>query len=330
MKCLVTGGAGFIGSHIVDRLVELGHEVAVLDSLRSGKEENLNSQVKFFRGDVRDAEFLKSTFSDFLPEVIFHLAAQNDVPTSMENPYEDQDINIVGMMRLMDAARDFGVKKVIYTNTGGAFYGDVEESHLPIKEDEPPLKPTSYYGVSKLCAEYYLRLYGNMYKIPWISLRYSNVYGPRQDGNKEAGVVAIFTTKLLNGEIPTINGDGSHTRDYIYVGDVVEANVKALDYESNTEDDPLDSYTRSGTIARTESPYFNIATGVEVSNLEVFETIAEELGKDIKPNFGLARAGDVLHVTLDPSKAEKILGFKAKIDFKEGVKLTIDYYKSKN
>lgn len=309
MKCLVTGGAGFIGSHIVDRLVEEGHEVAIFDSLRSGKEENINSKAKFFKGDVRDAEFLKSTFAEFSPEVIFHLAAQNDVPTSMENPYEDQDINIVGMMRLMDAARDAGVKKVIYTNTGGAFYGNVQEDHLPIKEDEPPLKPTSYYGVSKLCAEYYLRLYGNMYNIPWISLRYSNVYGPRQDGNKEAGVVAIFTTKLLNGETPTINGDGSHTRDYIYVGDVVEANIKALSYE--------------------KSEYFNIATGVEVSNLEVFETIVGELDKDIKPNFGPERAGDALHVSLDPSKAEKMLGFKAEKDFKEGVKLTVDYYKNR-
>lgn len=309
MNLLVTGGAGFIGSHIIDKLIDLGHEVAVLDSLRSGKEENLNLKAQFYKGDIRDADFLKATFSEFNPEVIFHLAAQNDVPTSMENPYEDQDINIVGMMRLMDAARESGVKKVIYTNTGGAFYGDIQEDHLPIKEDEPPLKPTSYYGVSKLCAEYYLRLYGNLYQIPWISLRYSNVYGPRQDGNKEAGVVAIFTTKLLNGEVPTINGDGSHTRDYIYVGDVVEANVKALDFD--------------------ESDYFNIATGVEVSNLEVFETIASELGKDIKPNFGPERVGDAKHVSLDPSKAERMLGFKAKTDFKEGVKLTVDYYKSK-
>lgn len=310
MKCLVTGGAGFIGSHIVDRLVDLGHEVAVLDSLRSGKEENINPKAKFYKGDIRDAEFLKSTFSAFSPEVIFHLAAQNDVPTSMENPYEDQDINIVGMMRLMDAARDAGVKKMIYTNTGGAFYGDVPEDHLPIKEEEPPLRPTSFYGVSKLCAEYYLRLYGNMYKIPWISLRYSNVYGPRQDGNKEAGVVAIFTTKLLTGEPPIINGDGSHTRDYIYVGDVVEANIKALDYDA----------------VNSEDPYFNIATGVEVSNLEVFETIAREIGTDIKPNFGPERAGDALHVSLDPSKAEKILGFRAETDFKTGVKKTIEYY----
>lgn len=313
MKLLVTGGAGFIGSHIVDRLVELDHEVAILDSLRSGKLENINPKAKFYKGDIRDAEFLKSTFAEFLPEVIFHLAAQNDVPTSMENPYEDQDINIVGMMKLMDAAYELGVKKVIYTNTGGAFYGDVPEEHLPIKEDEPPLLPTSYYGVSKLCAEYYLRLYGNMYKIPWVSLRYSNVYGPRQDGNKEAGVVAIFTTKLLNNETPTINGDGSHTRDYVYVGDVVEANVKALDYDTSGINDP----------------YFNIATGVEVSNLEVFETIAGELGKEIKPNFGPERPGDTKSNSLDPSKAEKLLGWRAEKDFKEGVKLTVEHYRQK-
>lgn len=313
MKLLVTGGAGFIGSHIVDRLVELDHEVAILDSLRSGKQENINPKAEFYKGDIRDAEFLKSTFAEFLPEVIFHLAAQNDVPTSMENPYEDQDINIVGMMNLMEVCRLTKVKKVIYSNTGGAYYGEVPADHMPIKEDEPIYKPTSFYGVSKGAAENYLKLYGNLYGTSWVSLRYSNVYGPRQDGNKEAGVVAIFTTKLLNDETPTINGDGSHTRDYIYVGDVVEANIKALDCNIPAED----------------GPYFNIATGVEVSNLEVFETIAGELGQDIKPNFGPERPGDTKSNSLDPSKAEKLLGWRAEKDFKEGVKLTVEHYRQK-
>ncbi|RJP47235.1 MAG: NAD-dependent epimerase/dehydratase family protein [Armatimonadetes bacterium] len=307
MKMLVTGGAGFIGSHIQDKLVELGHEVAVVDSLRSGKKENLHLQTKFYKVDVRDKEGLKKVFLDFKPEVIFHLAAQNEVPYSMEHPEEDEDMNIRGMVNLMESARAFGVLKVIYSNTGGALYGEVEEKYLPIVEDHPIVNPTSFYGVSKGCAETYLKLYGNLYGIKWVSLRYSNVYGPRQDGNKEAGIVAIFTTKMLKREQPVINGDGRHTRDYIYVGDVVDANVKALEF--------------------TRNDYFNIATGTETSNNEVFTALETQLQTGMKREYGPPRPGDPLRNSLSIEKAKKLLGWEPKVSFSEGIKKTVEYYR---
>ena len=308
MKALVTGGAGFIGSHIQDRLVELGHEVAVLDNLRSGKRENLNSEVKFYEVDITNVEKVRETLVDFSPEVVFHLAAQNEVGYSMEHPYEDQNMNIVGMMNLLEGCRGAGVKKVVYSNTGGALYGEVVDSDLPILEDLPIKRPTSFYGASKLGAETYLKLYGNLYGLNWVSLRYANVYGPRQDGNKEAGIVAIFTSKLLKGEQPVINGDGRHTRDYIYVGDVVEANIKALDFEDND--------------------YFNISTGVETSNKRVFEVIEDSVKSGFAIHYGPERPGDPVRNALSPIKARDVLGWEAKVGFEGGVKKTVEYYKS--
>lgn len=316
MKILVTGGAGFIGSHIQDRLIKLNHKVAVLDNLRSGKKENINEQVlssgnkkfKFYQVDLVDKNSTQKAILDFEPEVIFHLAAQNEVPYSMEYPFEDAKMNIFGMMNLLDAAVKAGTKKIVYSNTGGALYGEAEEKDLPLDEDFKILKPTSFYGASKGCAEWYLKLYGNLYNLTWISLRYSNVYGPRQDGNKEAGVVAIFTSKLLNKEQPTINGNGAHTRDYIYVGDVVDANIFALNHQG--------------------SDYYNISTGVQTSNIEVFQTIEKELKTGVEPLFGPPRPGDPLHNSLSPKKAKK-MGWQPKVKFKDGVKLTIAYYLSK-
>lgn len=307
MKVLVTGGAGFIGSHLVDKLIEFGHEVAIIDNLHSGKKEFLNPKAKFYMTNIVDKDQVETIVKEFSPEAIFHLAAQNEVPYSMEHPLEDLQINIIGTINLLEAAKIAGTKQFIYSNTGGAFYGDVPEEKLPIDEEELILKPTSFYGVSKGSAESYVKLYGNLYKIKWVSLRYSNVYGPRQDGNKEAGVVAIFTQKLLAGEQLIINGDGSHTRDYVYVEDVVEANLKALDFD--------------------RSDYFNISTGVRTSTMEVFETLEEQLKTGLKPNFGPPRSGDALHNSLSPKKAKKFLGWEPKTDFKTGVKLTIEYYK---
>jgi UDP-glucose 4-epimerase len=309
MRTLVTGGAGFIGSHIVDKLIALGHEVLVIDNLRSGKKDNINPKAQFNEVDVCNLSQLDGSIGIYLPEVIFHLAAQNEVPYSMDHPYEDNQINILGMMNLMEVAKKNLVKKVVYSNTGGAYYGEVPEADLPITENHPVYKPTSFYGVSKHAAELYLKLYGSLYNISWVSLRYSNVYGPRQDGNKEAGVVAIFTEKLLKKEIPTINGDGHHTRDYVFVEDVVEANMKALEFGG--------------------SDYFNIATGVGVENNDVFYAIETELKTGLQPEFGPDRPGDARHVTLDPGKAERTLGFKAQTDFKTGVKKTVEYYLSK-
>lgn len=306
MKLLVTGGAGFIGSNLVDKLIELNHEVAVLDNLRSGKKENINSKAEFFQIDICESDKVEEVVSQFKPEVIFHLAAQNEVPYSMTHPLEDQDINIVGTINLLEAARKDNVKKVVYSNTGGAFYGDISEDKLPIKEDELILKPTSFYGVSKQSAEIYLKLYANLYGIIGISLRYSNVYGPRQDGNKEAGVVAIFTEKLLKKEQPKIFGDGTKTRDYVYVGDVVDANILALDLN--------------------QSDYFNISTGVRKSVNEIFETIEGELNTNLKPEFVGDRLGDVEHNSLDPLKAKEILKWEPSLSFEDGIKKTIKFY----
>lgn len=306
MKILITGGAGFIGSHIQDKLIELGHEVGILDNLRSGKKENLNPKSQFFEVDIRHRGSVKEVFQKFPAEAIFHLAAQNEVPYSMDHHYEDQEANIIGMMNLLETAREFGTKKVIYSNTGGALYGEVPDSHLPIVEEEPILRPTSFYGVSKGCAEWYLKLYGYLYDINWVSLRYSNVYGPRQAGNREAGIVAIFTEKLLKKEVPTIFGDGLHTRDYVYVGDVVAANIAALNYSS--------------------SDYFNIATGVETSNNTVFSTLEAKLHTGLQPIYGPDRPGDPRRNSLSPAKAASLLHWSPQVNFDDGVHRTLEFY----
>lgn len=305
MDILVTGGAGFIGSHIVDRLVKEHHKVGVVDNLRSGKKENLNSTADFFEIDVRDGDKLSELFNLFKPQAVFHLAAQNEVPYSMEHPFEDQNTNIVGMMNVCEAAKPHHTK-IIYSDTGGAYYGDVPEKDLPIPEDYPVRFPTSFYGVSKAAAEQYLKLYGHLFQLPWVSLRYANVFGPRQDGNREAGIVAIFTRKLLNKEIPTINGDGEHSRDYVFVDDVVDANLAALSYPQND--------------------YFNIATGVRTSNNTVFAALEAELHTGFTPNYGPDRAGDARHVVLDPSKAKQLLHWSPKTDFASGVRQTVAFY----
>lgn len=308
MKCLITGGAGFIGSHIQDKLIQLGHTVAIVDNLRSGKKENLNPKATFFEVDIRDKDKLNNVFSKFNPEVVFHLAAQNEVPYSMDHPEEDLDINIRGMLNLLECCRVYNTKKVIYSNTGGALYGEVDEKDLPVPEDFNLNHPTSYYGVSKGCAERYLMLYGQIHNLSWVSLRYANVYGPRQEGNREAGIIAIFTYKMLHGEVPTINGNGQHTRDYIFVGDVVAANVAALSFDKND--------------------YFNISTGRRISNVQVFKEIDKHLQSKMTPKFGPNRPGDPLHNCLSPKKAKKLLNWSSKVSFSEGVKKTVDYYLS--
>jgi UDP-glucose 4-epimerase len=308
MKSIITGGIGFIGSHVQNRLVNLGHEVLIIDSLRSGKENNLNPKSILQKADIRDREAMFKIFNDFKPDNVFHLAAQNEVPFSMEHPDEDLQINITGMINLLDAAKSLEKKpKFIYSNTGGAFYGDVETLDIPLVEDYTVKLPTSFYGVSKSCAELYLKLYGHIFEIPFVSLRYANVYGPRQDGNREAGIVAIFTSKMLKGETPTIFGDGSHQRDYVFVDDVVDANIAALNFNGND--------------------YFNIATGILTSNNEVFEILKKTLNLNMNVSYAPARAGDALINALSPAKAEKLMGWKPKTSFEEGIRKTVEYYK---
>lgn len=307
MKIIVTGGAGFIGSHIQDALLNQNHEVLILDNLRSGKEENIHKLSRFENIDIRDRKSVLKIFEEFKPDAVFHLAAQNEVPYSMDHPEEDHDINIEGTINILEGCK-LNKTKIIFSNTGGALYGEVEDIDLPIKEDLPIINPTSYYGTSKLCAEQYIKLYGNLYQIPWVSLRYANVYGPRQAGNREAGIVAIFTSKMLAGETPTINGKGEHTRDYVFVEDVVSANLKALEYNKND--------------------YFNISTGTEISNQTVYDTLAKILGIKIPANYGPNRPGDPVRNSLDNSKARSTLNWEVKYDFQSGVQKTVDYYKA--
>ena len=299
MKILITGGAGFIGSHIQDRFINLGHQVAILDNMRSGKEQNINPQAKFYKIDIQDSISLQKAINEFEPSAVFHLAAQNQVPYSMTHHMEDNAINIIGTMNLLEIAKDKKFK-IVYSNTGGAYYGDVPTNEMPITEDHPIVHPTSFYGVSKAAAELYLKLYGNLYQIPWVSLRYANVYGPRQDGNQEAGIVAIFVTKMTKCETPTIFGDGSHVRDYVYVGDVVDANVLALNHPTND--------------------YFNIATQIPTTNIEVFNAIKNILNLKMEANFAPARLGDAQKVILSNQKAKTLLGWTPKTLFIDGLK----------
>ena len=307
MKILITGGAGFIGSHIQDACIESGHIVAILDNFRSGKKENIHPKSTLFEVDIKDSQEVLKAFEKFRPEAVFHLAAQNEVPYSMEHPLEDLQANIVGTFNLLEAAKITGVKKIIYSNTGGAYYGEVPETDLPITEDHPVKFPTSFYGVSKATAEQYLKLYAQVFGISYVSLRYSNVYGPRQAGNKEAGIVAIFTTKMLDGVIPTINGDGTHTRDYVFVSDVVSANMLALNYPHND--------------------YFNISTSTEISNNKVYETLSQLLQITTPVNHGPERPGDVKRNSLSNTKATQLLNWSPKYDFSTGVAETVKFYK---
>ncbi len=309
MKCLITGGAGFIGSHIQDLLLENGHTVGILDNLSTGKKENINSSSTLFEADITNREQVEKVFEQFQPEAVFHLAAQTSVPYSMEHPEEDLRTNILGSMNVFLTAAKFNVKKVVYTNTGGAYYGEVPEDVLPVSEDFPVHHPTSFYGVSKYCAEQYLRLINQMHpEMSCVVLRYANVYGPRQEGNHEAGIIAIFLKKMLHGEQCTINGDGKHTRDYVCVLDVAKANLKALEYVG--------------------SNYFNIATGIETSNIEVYDLLTSKLGITTPATFGPERAGDAKRNSLSIQKAKDILGWEPEYTLEKGTEVTIEFYKN--
>lgn len=311
MRILVTGGAGFIGSHIVDALIDRGHRVTVLDNLSSGQETNLNRRAKFIKGDITNQKKLESVFKRVEPEAIFHLAAQINVRASVENPILDAECNILGSLRLIDMAAKTGVKKFIFASTGGAMFGD--EAPYPVTEDTP-ITPLSPYGLAKASTEEYLRFYHRTKGLPYIILRYSNVYGPRQNPHGEAGVVAIFTSAIMESSQSLINatiyGDGEQTRDYIYVGDVAKANLAALDSELT-----------EGT--------FHIGTGKETTVNEIFRLINWQFGKGYEVSHGPAKAGDVKRSVLDISKAERELGWKPEVAVAEGITATATWFKAR-
>lgn len=303
MKVLVTGGAGFIGSHVVDECIKKNYEVVIVDNLSTGKKENINPHSKFYECDITNSETIRILKKE-MPNYIIHHAAQISVSKSVRAPFEDARANIMGTLRILEFARLNGVKKIIFASSGGTIYG--EPNKFPITE-EFKFEPYSPYGISKMVIEYYLRFYYKEYKLPYISLRYSNVYGPRQDPHGEAGVVAIFAKSMLSGITPTINGDGKYIRDYIYCGDVVNANLIAL---------------KSDVVGG-----FNIGTGIGTDVNELYKKLDKIIGFKDKPKYGPARAGDLRKNILSFDKAKKILRWNPVILLNEGLKKTVEYFK---
>ncbi|MBU4265939.1 MAG: GDP-mannose 4,6-dehydratase [Candidatus Altiarchaeales archaeon] len=301
MKILVTGGAGFIGSHLVDELVEKGHEVAVIDNLSTGKKDNLNPNAEFHELDINSDGIVDILKNGNFTHVI-HQAAQVRVTRSLEDPVLDATSNIVGSINLLENCRRYGVERFVYGNSGGAMSGN--QDNLPMKESHP-VSPESPYGVSKHTVEHYLAIYNKLYNLDYVSLRYPNVYGPRQDSSGEGGVVAIFCNKLVNDERPVIFGDGEQTRDFTYVKDVVNATVMALEKGSGE---------------------FNISTSRETSVNELYEKLLEISGKNMEPVHGNEREGELRRSVLDNSKAMEGLGWEPIVSLDEGLKLTFDYF----
>ena len=304
MKIVVTGGAGFIASHIVDAYLARGHEVHVLDDFSTGQKNNLNASATLHRIDIADGKVVK-LIEALKPDALSHHAAQMDVRHSVADPTFDARVNILGFINLLEGCKNAGVKKVTFASSGGAVYGEQEifpapESHLT--------QPASPYGVSKRAGELYLSYYHQAFGLPYIALRYANVYGPRQSAHGEAGVVAIFVSLLLSGETPLINGDGRQTRDYVYVGDVVAANVAAL-----------------------ESPFvgpINIGTGVETDVMTIFEHLCTAVGSKVKAQHGPAKIGEQRRSCLDTRRAGDILGWRPQVALADGLKRTADFYRA--
>lgn len=304
MKILVTGGAGFIGSNVVDAFVLAGHEVAILDNLTTGKKENLNAAAKFFQADLRDRAQVDRVMTEFSPRIVNHHAAQIDVRRSLAEPIYNAEVNELGTLNLLEAAVQRGVEKIIFASTGGAIYGEVSDQ-AGAAEDHPQ-EPISPYAITKRAVEMYLYAYQKLRGLNFTVLRYGNVFGPRQDPLGEAGVIAIFCGKLLQGKTATIYGDGEQLRDYVYVGDVAAANLIAL--------------------TRGENKIFNIGTGVGTSVNQLFAHLRALTKFSGKAVYAPARAGELFRSVLNADRAKKELGWQAKHDIRSGLKLTLDWY----
>ncbi len=307
MRILVTGGAGFIGSHTVDALIAAGtHEVAVIDDLSAGKRDQVNPGARFYQADIRDAGEVHRIMAIEQPEVMVHLAAQMDVRRSVADPAFDAQVNLVGFLNLMEAARQHGLRRVVFSSTGGAIYG--EQDTFPADETHP-CRPVSPYGVAKYSTESYLFFYQAQYGIEYAAMRYANVYGPRQDPHGEAGVVAIFCGRLLADKPATIFGDGEQTRDYVYVGDIVRANVAAVSAQA------------TGPI--------NLGTGIETSVNILYGTLAEVAESDRPPAYAPARPGEQMRSAIAAVRAGRELGWRPEVTLAEGLRQTYRFFKER-
>jgi len=302
LRILVTGGAGFIGSNVADRFVELGHEVAVFDDLSSGFREFVPARAKFFQGDLADASAVDRVVAEFQPEIVDHHAAQIDVRKSVTDPVWDARVNILGTIGLLQACTRHGVRKVVYASTGGALYG--EGHQLPATEAHP-VNPESPYGASKHTVEHYLYLWKLLHGLDYTVLRYPNVYGPRQNPHGEAGVNAIFIGLMLQGKRPHIFGDGTAVRDYLFVSDVVDANVTALE-------------TGSGEM-------LNLGTGIGTSVNDIVRELKLILGFSEDAIYDAARPGEVQRIYLDASRAKRVLGWSPQVEFSDGLRRTVEW-----
>jgi UDP-glucose 4-epimerase len=303
MKILVTGGAGFIGSHIVDAYLKLGHEVVVIDNLSTGLEANLNPAAKFYLSDIND-ESIIDIFKSEKFDLVNHQAAQIDVRVSVGAPRFDAMTNVMGSLNIYEAAMASSVKKIIFASSGGAIYG--EQFNFPALEDDY-LRPCSPYGISKLVNEKYLYYYKEVHGIDYVALRYANVYGPRQNFRGEAGVVAIFIQKMLTGEQPVINGDGLNSRDYVFIADVIKANILALG-------DKI-------------SGIYNIGTGVEKDVNFIFNTLKSQLGNDCPEIHAEPKSGEQRRSVISYEKIQKLHGWKPDYSIEEGLKLTVESFR---
>lgn len=304
MRILVTGGAGFIGSHVVEGYLGEGHEVVVVDNLATGRRSNVPRQARLYEVDIHAREF-EQILAEFAPEVVNHHAAQSSVKRSVEDPLLDLEVNAGGTARVAELAAKYGVRKVIYASSGGTVYGEPQE--LPVPETHP-IRPLSPYGVSKYAGELYLEQVARASNLDYTILRYGNVYGPRQDPNGEAGVVAIFIGRVLRGEACVVDGDGLQQKDYVYVSDVVRANLLALH--------------------RASRECLNIGTGRGTSVLEIFAAVREAVGREASYVHGPPRPGDVRAVWLDVTRARASLGWEAEVSLAEGVRRTAEAMRS--